>query len=43
MNLYDKVFPPKVIVLPNEKKRDEAPLPRPAGRRCAFGAHGALC
>ena len=25
------------------KKRDEAPLPRPAGRRCAFGAHGALC
>lgn len=25
------------------KKRDEAPLPRPTGRRCAFGAHGALC
>ena len=39
MNLYDKVFPPKVIVLPNGKNV----LPRPTGRRCAFGAHGALC
>lgn len=43
MNLYDKVFPPKVIVLPNGKNVTKPRSRAPTGRRCAFGAHGALC
>ena len=41
MNLYDKVFPPKVIVLPNgktSKPRSRAPL-----AAAVLFAHGALC